>query len=233
MRTIALTVAFGLAAASADARLWTVGGEGADFPLLAPAIAAASTGDVIRVRGGVYREDLVLNKRLSIRGEGQPLLFGTGIGSVVTITENGCELTGFVIEAIRKIVSTVIGSRSGSVARSPYARRKTTPSRRPITTTQPGSFRARIAARTASSIASWWAVAILTTGGIAGCVAIGSRSCGGSGVGGGMARRPCTWTAVVSRAPSPLPPHESALAARSPSAHAIHFMRRQAWAIAG
>jgi len=98
MRTFALTVAFGLAASSADARLWTVGGEGADFPLLAPAIAAASTGDVIRVRGGVYREDLVLNKRLSIRGEGQPLLFGTGIGSVVTITENGCELTGFVIE---------------------------------------------------------------------------------------------------------------------------------------
>ena len=52
-----------LLAARAEARTWTVGGPGADFPLIAPAIAAATAGDVIRVRGGVYREDLVLDKR--------------------------------------------------------------------------------------------------------------------------------------------------------------------------
>jgi nitrous oxidase accessory protein len=98
MRRFALTVALALMAAVADARPWTVGGDRADFPLIAPAIAAASSGDVIRVRAGVYRENLVLNKKLSIRGEGQPVLFGTGIGSVVTMTDNGCELTGFVIE---------------------------------------------------------------------------------------------------------------------------------------
>ncbi len=85
-------------AASADARTWTVGGAGADFPLIAPAIAAAAAGDVIRVRGGVYREDLILDKPLSIVGEEQPTLFGTGLGSVVTITAPGCELSGFTIE---------------------------------------------------------------------------------------------------------------------------------------
>jgi nitrous oxidase accessory protein len=87
-----------LVAASADARTWIVGGNGADFPLIAPAIAAASAGDVIRVRGGVYREDLVLDKTLTLMGEGSPTLFGTGLGSVVTITAPECELSGFTIE---------------------------------------------------------------------------------------------------------------------------------------
>ena len=87
-----------LIATSAQARTWTVGGAGADFPLIAPAIAAASAGDVIRVRGGVYREDLVLDKPLILAGEGHPTLFGTGLGSVVTITAPDCELSGFVIE---------------------------------------------------------------------------------------------------------------------------------------
>lgn len=85
-------------ASLAEARTWTVGGVGADFPLIAPAIAAAAAGDVIRVRGGVYREDLLLDKRLSIIGEAQPTLFGTGLGSVVTIVSAGCVLSGFTIE---------------------------------------------------------------------------------------------------------------------------------------
>ena len=91
-------VVLALVAASADARTWTVGGDGADFPLIAPAIAAASAGDVIRVRGGVYREDLILDRPLALRGEGHPSLFGTGLGSVVIITAPGCELSGFTIE---------------------------------------------------------------------------------------------------------------------------------------
>ena len=91
-------VILALAAGVAEAREWTVGGADADFPLIAPAIAAASARDVIRVRGGVYREDLILDKPLTLTGEGQPTLFGTGVGSVVTITAPGCELSGFTIE---------------------------------------------------------------------------------------------------------------------------------------
>jgi nitrous oxidase accessory protein len=82
----------------ADARTWTVGGAGADFPVIAPAISAAASGDVIRVRGGVYREDLVLDKTVALIGEGHPTLFGTGLGSVVTIVAPDCELSGFAIE---------------------------------------------------------------------------------------------------------------------------------------
>jgi nitrous oxidase accessory protein len=87
-----------LFAATASARTWSVGGAGADFPLIAPAIGAAEDGDVVRVGRGVYREDLVVDKRLSIVGEGRPVLFGTGLGSVVTIAADGCELQGFAIE---------------------------------------------------------------------------------------------------------------------------------------
>src|SRR5262249_29399942 len=71
---------------------------GGDFPLISPAVAAAADGDIIRVTAGVYRDDLVIDKRLAIVGEGQPTLFGTGLGSVVTIVADGCELRGFTIE---------------------------------------------------------------------------------------------------------------------------------------
>jgi nitrous oxide reductase family maturation protein NosD len=97
-RTALCAVVLALVTASAEARTWTVGGDGADFPLIAPAIAAALAGDVIRVRGGVYREDLFIDKQLAIIGEGAPTLFGTGVGSVVTILADGCELSGFAIE---------------------------------------------------------------------------------------------------------------------------------------
>lgn len=97
-RAVPLLVVAWLAAAPSEARTWTVGGAGADFPLLGPAIAAASSGDTIRVRSGVYRENLVLDKTLTILGDGEPTLFGLGVGSVVTITAPGCALKGFRIE---------------------------------------------------------------------------------------------------------------------------------------
>ena len=82
----------------AAAREWTVGRVGADFPLIGPAIAASSAGDVIRVRAGVYREDLVLTHQLTIVGEPQSIVFGTGSGTVITIESPGCEIRGLTIE---------------------------------------------------------------------------------------------------------------------------------------
>ncbi|MCC7416206.1 MAG: nitrous oxide reductase family maturation protein NosD [Acidobacteria bacterium] len=91
-------VAAALIAAPADARTWTVGRAGADFPLIAPAIAAAAPGDVVEVTGGVYREDLVIDKPLTLVGIDRPVLIGTGEGTVVTITAGGAEVRGFAIE---------------------------------------------------------------------------------------------------------------------------------------
>lgn len=99
MRRVALcAVVMAFAVTTAEARTWIVGGPGADFPFIGPAIAAASPGDTIRVRAGVYREDLVVRKPLKISGEGAALLIGTGAGTVVTLAAPGCELTGLAIE---------------------------------------------------------------------------------------------------------------------------------------
>jgi len=97
-RVCAAAILLVLISSTAHARTWTVGAAGADFPFIAPAIAAASSGDVIRVQGGVYREDLIVDKRLAIVGESSPTIFGTGLGTVVTIVAPACELNGFTIE---------------------------------------------------------------------------------------------------------------------------------------
>ena len=98
IRTVPIVAALTLLSAAAEARTWTVGGSGADFPFITPAIVAAADGDVIEVRRGVYREDLVVDRRLAIRGIDRPTLIGTGIGTVVTIVAADCEITGFAIE---------------------------------------------------------------------------------------------------------------------------------------
>jgi nitrous oxidase accessory protein len=97
-RLAGAAIALGLLAGTAEARTWTVGGGAADFPFIAPAIAAAADGDVVEVRAGVYREDLLIDKRLRLVGVGRPRLFGTGIGTVITIAAPDCELSGFAIE---------------------------------------------------------------------------------------------------------------------------------------
>jgi len=97
---LAIVVAVGICAAatSADARTWTVGGAAADFPFIVPAIAAAAEGDTVHVQPGIYREALVVGRRLVIEGDGRPLVIGTGEGSVIELHAPGCEVRGLQIE---------------------------------------------------------------------------------------------------------------------------------------
>lgn len=83
---------------AAAAQTWTVGGPGADFPLIGPALAAASDGSVIVVNGGVYRENLVITRRVALVGRGAPVLYGTGNGTVIRIVAQGSRVEGLVIE---------------------------------------------------------------------------------------------------------------------------------------
>jgi nitrous oxidase accessory protein len=98
LRAAALALGFAWVPAFASARVWKVGGAGADFPLIAPAIAAASDGDTVQVRSGVYREDLVLERRIALVGERWPVLVGTGQGTVVELRADGCVVSGLSIE---------------------------------------------------------------------------------------------------------------------------------------
>jgi nitrous oxidase accessory protein len=82
---------------SASAAEWTVANGGL-YPAIAAAVDRAAPGDVIRVRPGIYHGNLVLNRTVTLVGEGQPVLRGYGHGSVVTINAPGCVLRGFRIE---------------------------------------------------------------------------------------------------------------------------------------
>jgi nitrous oxidase accessory protein len=62
------------------------------------AIDAASPGDTILVPAGTYAGNLTVRKRMTILGAGGPVLLGSGMGSVVTITADSCVLEGFVVE---------------------------------------------------------------------------------------------------------------------------------------
>jgi len=70
-----------------------------DYPTIQAAIDAASSGDTIFVRAGVYAENLVVNKKISLIGEDAPttIIDGSRTGSVVNITSSDVQVTGFTI----------------------------------------------------------------------------------------------------------------------------------------
>lgn len=100
MKSVLLVAAVAVLAVPArvEGRVWTVGRGSTDFPLIAPAIAHAEDGDEIRIGPGVYREDLVIGKRLTLVGEGRPILFGTGRGTVIDVRADNCVIRNLVID---------------------------------------------------------------------------------------------------------------------------------------
>ena len=70
---------------------------GADFTKIQDAINSSSDGDIIRVWEGTYQENVVVNKTVSLIGNGSELttIDGGGVGDVVTITADGVNLSGF------------------------------------------------------------------------------------------------------------------------------------------
>lgn len=77
-------------------QLLIVGPEG-PFSSIPAALAAATTGDTIEVRPGRYPGPLRIDRAVTLRGVGGPVLDGGGQGTVVTITASGATLRGFVI----------------------------------------------------------------------------------------------------------------------------------------
>lgn len=82
--------------AAAAGRDWVVG-EGGTHADLASALAGARDGDRILVRGGLHRGPLLVERAVSLRGEGWPVIDGGGKGTVVRFLRPGARLEGFVI----------------------------------------------------------------------------------------------------------------------------------------
>lgn len=82
-----------LAVNPAQALEWSVGpGES-----IAAAVATAAAGDVILVQRGRYRENLRIEKSLTLRGIGRPTLDGGGQGDVIRVTAADVVIEGFIV----------------------------------------------------------------------------------------------------------------------------------------
>lgn len=80
---------------SASARTLTVGNK-AEFPSINGALKKAKNGDVILVSGGEYRERLRIAKPVHLKGEGEPVISGSG-GVFIEIAAPGVVVEGFTI----------------------------------------------------------------------------------------------------------------------------------------
>lgn len=68
------------------------------FQSIQAAIDIARSGDTIEVHAGTYTGNLVLNRQIILKGVGNPVLRGEGVGSVITTMSDGCAIKGFIIE---------------------------------------------------------------------------------------------------------------------------------------
>jgi pectin methylesterase-like acyl-CoA thioesterase len=78
---------------TASATTWSVDGSGgADFTRIQDAIDNAKDGDTILVYPGVYYENVVVDKLVTLKGNGQPVVDANGSDSAITLTEDRLRL---------------------------------------------------------------------------------------------------------------------------------------------
>ncbi len=81
---------------TASATNWSVDGSGgADFSGIQEAINNASADDTIIVHSGVYYEKIYVNKSVTLKGIGYPVVDANGSGSAITLNADGITLEGF------------------------------------------------------------------------------------------------------------------------------------------
>jgi len=96
-----LTLTFNIQPVKAEPRTWTVDDDGpADFNKIQEAVNAAGSGDIIFVKAGIYYENVVVNRSLSLIGENSSstIVDGMFTGTVMTITVGNVDITGFTIQ---------------------------------------------------------------------------------------------------------------------------------------
>ena len=71
------------------------GSGDADFTVIQDAINNASDGDTILVYSGVYYENVVVNKSVTLRGIGHPVVDAGGEGNVIILLADGITLEAF------------------------------------------------------------------------------------------------------------------------------------------
>lgn len=92
--------------------LLTVCKEGCDFSTIEAAVGAANPGDVVEVQSGIYQENVLIKKGLTLRGKdngtGKPVIDAGKKGSAVRVLEDNVTIEGFNLTNAR-------GSRTGDL----------------------------------------------------------------------------------------------------------------------
>jgi nitrous oxidase accessory protein NosD len=76
-------------ASSASAATLTVCPSGCPYTQIAPAVAAASSGDTVDVAGGTYHGGFTIDKNLTLSGAGAEETTIRGGGPVITVGTDG------------------------------------------------------------------------------------------------------------------------------------------------
>lgn len=85
------------------ARTFIVDDDGfANYKTIQEAVVAANNGDTIYVKPGIYNEEVILNKSLTLMpllGESGPIILnGDGLETGITISSDGCSLEGLTLQ---------------------------------------------------------------------------------------------------------------------------------------
>ena len=68
-----------------------------NYSTIQDAISAASPGDTIEVHSGTYYENMNVNKQLTLRGVGNPVVDGGGSGNAIILSAGNSTLEGFTV----------------------------------------------------------------------------------------------------------------------------------------
>ena len=104
-KTAGAAVAVLLLAGAANAAMPGPAGAAPEQQSIAAAIAAASPGATVVIPAGTYVEQLVLDKPITLIGEGHPVIDGDGRGDVVQITAEDVTVRGFIVRNSARQVS--------------------------------------------------------------------------------------------------------------------------------
>ena len=98
---ILATLFLGLTTLATPARDTIIVSPRGEIPTVTTAIARAHTGDVVRVLSGVYAEPmLVVDKPITLVGDGWPVLDGQGAHQIMSITADDVTIRGFVFRNV-------------------------------------------------------------------------------------------------------------------------------------
>ena len=109
---------------AADALEYTVAPTGAEFTSIQAAINRVFPGDTILVKSGIYRENLLLDKKINLlgvdSGGGAPIIEPANKGNAMEILADGCRVEGFTLQNVELLNGIRVKSSENTIRRNTF-----------------------------------------------------------------------------------------------------------------